>query len=92
MSTKIDSFITEVRSWPPLVAAAATDPKWLSEFEAMERGLNAIDRLADSSPAVIDIWDEIQEVIGRNDLSMKKRLLEVVRLATQARDTIKIVH
>jgi hypothetical protein len=92
MNAKIDAFITEVRNMPGFVKASATDPKWIAGLEAIERGLNAIDRKADDDPGMIEIFDRIQSVVDRVDLPIKQRLLEVGKLSAQARDAIKIVH
>ena len=92
MNSKIDAFLSEVRNMPAFVTAAAADPEWFTAFAGIERGLNALSRLADNDPAIIDIFDEVQTVIGRGDLSLKQRLLEVGRLLTQVRDMIKITH
>jgi hypothetical protein len=46
--------------------------------------------MANNDPAIIDIFDKIQDVIGRIDLSMKAKLLEVGRLLTQVRDHMKL--
>jgi hypothetical protein len=92
MTDKIEAFITEVRNMPGFVAASATDPKWIAELEALERLLNALDRQADDDPGMIEIFDKIQSVVGRADLPIKQRLLEVGKLLAQVRDAIKIVH
>jgi hypothetical protein len=92
MSTKIDSFITEVRNMPGFVAASAIDPTWLETLEGMERCLDAIDRNADTNPVMLDTLDDIQAVIDRSDLTLKQRLLKIVELLVRVRDTIKIVN
>ena len=92
MGTKIEKFISQIRSRPAFVAAAASDAKWSNDLDNFERGLKFADRLADSDPAMLEIVDKIQNVIGRNDLSLKQQLLEVVKLLTQARDAGRIVH
>ena len=92
MSEKLGAFIAELRNMPGFVAAASTDPKWVGMLESIERALNAVDRQADNSPAMLDALDKIQDVISRHDLSLKERLLEVGRLLTTVRDTIKITH
>src|SRR6266705_2649360 len=86
MSTKIDAFISEIRARPEFVAAAALDPKKSDDLDTIEYGLNVIDRWADDDPATVDIFDKIQNVIGRGDLSIKQRLLEMGELLTQFRD------
>ena len=92
MNAKIDAFVEQIRKRPKFVAASATDPKWIAELDAIERGLNAIARKADDDSGMIDIFDKIQSFIGRVDLPIKQRLLEVGKLSAQARDAIKIVH
>jgi hypothetical protein len=92
MTAKIDAFLAEVRNMPGFVAAVAKDPERIQEIEGIECALLAVDRLANDDPAIIDIFDKIQDVIGRADLSLKQRLLEVGRLLTLVRDTIKFVH
>jgi hypothetical protein len=92
MTDKIDAFIAEIRARPEFVAAAAVDPKKSDELDAIERGLNAIDRQADNDPATIEIFDKIQHVIGRSDLSIKQRLLGIGKLLTQARDAGRSVN
>jgi hypothetical protein len=84
--TKVDNFLDEIRGSPKFAAAAATDPKWIEQVDAIERGLNAVDRVANEDPAILEIFDEIQTAISRADLSLKQRLLEVVRLITEVRD------
>lgn len=83
-------FLAEVRTIPRYVAALAVDPRRIDEFEKIGRALLAVDRLANDDPAIIDIFDKIQDVIGRTGLSLKERLLEVGKLLMQVRDdTIK---
>jgi hypothetical protein len=77
MSAKIDALISEVRNMPGFVKASATDPERLEQFEAMGRALHAVDRKADDDPRMIEIVDKIQSVVGRTDLPIKQRLLEV---------------
>jgi hypothetical protein len=91
-NAKIDAFLTEVQKLPGFVKASASDPKWLERFDAMARGLATVDREADNNPAMLDTLDKIQDVIGRADLSLKERLLEVAKLLTEVRDTLKITH
>ena len=86
MSAKIDAFIAEIRTRSTFADAAASDPKWFEHLDNIERGLNAVDRKADGDPATIEVFDRIVIVIGRNDLSLKQRLLEVGKLLTQVRD------
>jgi hypothetical protein len=92
MIANLETFLTEIRTMPGFVAAVAKDPGRIREIDGIERALLAVDRLANDEPAVIDISDEIQATIGRADLSMKAKLLEVGRLLGQARDHIKFVH
>ena len=92
MSAKINAFLAEVRNAPAFVVASANDPKWLEVFEAVERGFVTVDRLVDDDPAIIDIFDKILAVIGRSDLSLKQRLLEVEKLLIQIRNSIIITH
>jgi hypothetical protein len=86
MTAKIDGFIAEIRSRPEFVTAAASDTRWSDHLDDIERGLNFLDRKADSDPAVIEVFDEILIVIGRGDLSLKQRLLEMGKLLTKVRD------
>jgi hypothetical protein len=92
MIAKIDAFIAEIRSQPAFVAAAASDSKFSDHLDNIERGLNFVDRQADNDPATIEIFDKIQDVIARNDMSLKQRLLEVEKLLTEVRDDGRIVH
>jgi hypothetical protein len=92
MSTKIESFITEVRNMSGFVSASAADPRWIEQLAAIERGLNTVDREADNNPAMLEALDKIQDVISRSDLSIKQRLLAIVEVLVRLRDTIKIVH
>jgi hypothetical protein len=46
----------------------------------MERAPAAVDRLANEDPVILEIFDKVQAVIGRADLKLKHRLLEVARL------------
>jgi hypothetical protein len=92
MNTKIDAFITEVRNMPVFIKAAATDEKWFAELAAIERVLNTIDRKADDDPATIEVFDKIQDVIGRKDFSLKQRLLEVGKLLLEFRDAQGVWH
>jgi hypothetical protein len=92
MSSKIDAFISEVRCRPGFVAASATDSNWIDQLAAIERLLYSIDRMADDDPAILEIFDKIQEVIGRRDFATKAKLLDLGRLLAQVRDTIKFVH
>lgn len=92
MNGKIDAFLTDVRNMLGFVAAVTKDPERIQEIEAIERALIAVDQLADENPIVLDIFDKIQATIGRADLSMKAKLLEVGRLLTQARAVGKVIH
>jgi hypothetical protein len=92
MTAKIDAFIAEIRTRPAFVAAAASDSKFSDHLDNIERGLNAVDQKADSDPETIEIFDKIQDVIGRSDLPLKQRLLEVGKLLVQVRDAGRIVH
>jgi hypothetical protein len=92
MNAKIDAFLTEIRQLPGFVKASATDPKWNEELNRFERVFDAIDRKADDDPQTIEIFDKIQDVIARRDLSLKERLLEVVKLIVQFRDAQGIRH
>jgi hypothetical protein len=92
MSARIDAFLTEVRNQPAIIAAVAKDHERIREIDAIGRALFAVDRLANEDPAILDILDKIQAVVGRDDLSIKERLLEVGKLLVQVRDTMKRVH
>jgi hypothetical protein len=92
MNAKIDAFVEQIRKRPKFVAASATDPKWIEQLTAIERLFNAIDRKADDDPKTIEIFDNILAVIGRSDLSLKERLLEVGKLFVQFRDAEGIKH
>jgi hypothetical protein len=92
VTDKIEIFISEIRNWPEFVAAAASDSRLPEHVDAIERGLNFIDRKADDDPATIEIFDKIVAVIGRSDLSLKERLLEVGKLLVQFRDAGRITH
>ena len=92
MSARLDTFLIEVRTAPGFVDAAASDSKWFAELEKIERALKAVDRLADNDPTVIDILDSIQDVVGRTDLSVKARLIEVGKLLVLARATLMTAH
>jgi hypothetical protein len=58
----------------------------------MERAPAAVDRLANEDPVILEIFDKVQAVIGRADLKLKHRLLEVARLLTQVRDGKRTVN
>jgi hypothetical protein len=92
MTARIDAFISEIRASPAFITAAASDSRWPDHVDNIERGVNFIDRKADSDPEMIEIFDKIQDVIGRGDLSLKQRLLEVGKLLTRARDAGRIIH
>jgi hypothetical protein len=88
MNAKIDAFVEQIRKRPKFVAAAASDPKWIGQLEAIRQFLHAVHR----NPEMIGASDKILAVIDRSDLSLKQRVLAVGKLLTQIRDTIKIVH
>jgi hypothetical protein len=88
MTAKIDAFIAEIRLRPAFIDAAAADSKKLDELDAIERGLLAVYR----NPEMIEIFDKIQAVIDRGDLSLKERLLDIGKLLTQARDAGRSVN
>jgi hypothetical protein len=54
--------------------------------------LNKLDRQADDDPRMIEAIDKIQGVVGRRDLSIKQRLLEVGKLLVQVRDAQGVRH
>jgi hypothetical protein len=92
MADKIDGFIAEVRSRPEFIAGAASDPSKLNDLAALEVGLSAIERGANSDPALIDTLDEIELVISRHDLSIKQRLLAIGMILARVRDAGRSVH
>jgi hypothetical protein len=79
---------------PAVSAGIYNETRSLDESQAFilgkrarrRRGLGVIDRKADDDPQMIEIFDKIQTVIGRSDLSMKQRLIQLGRLLAQARD------
>jgi hypothetical protein len=92
MNANIDAFLAEIRAMPKFATAAATDSKWGDHLDNIERGINAIDRQADDDPATIEIFDKMQNVVGRSDLSLKERLLEVGKFLVLFRDAGRITH
>ena len=92
MNTKIKKFVNEVRNMPGFVAASASDPAWFEHLEAMERTFAFVDRQADDDPRMVDLLDKIESIVGRTDLQIKRRLLEVGELLRNWRDTLKIVN
>jgi hypothetical protein len=86
VNAKTDAFLAEIRAMPKFVTAAATDSKWGKHLDDIERGINTIDRRADDDPATIEILDRIHAILGRNDLSMKERLLGLYKLLMEFRD------
>jgi hypothetical protein len=92
VNAKTDAFLAEIRAMPNFATAAATDSKWGDHLDNIERGINAIDRRADDDPATIEILDRIHALLGRNDLSMKERLLGLYKLLMQFRDAGRITH
>jgi hypothetical protein len=86
MNARTDAFLAEIRAMPNFATAAATDSKWGDHLDNIERGINAIDRRADDDPATIEILDRIHAILGRNDLSMKERLLGLCKLLMEFRD------
>jgi hypothetical protein len=83
MTAKIDDFIAEVRNAPEFVAAMATRPQLDSEMEAVENGLALIERKANDDSEMIEMLDRVQTAISRKDLSIKQRLIEVIRVFTE---------
>jgi hypothetical protein len=92
MNDRIDGFVSQIRKRPKFVAASATDPKWIKELDQLEHLLHAVDQKAGHDPKTIEIYDKIVAVIGRSDLSLKERLLEVGKLLVQFRDAGRITH
>jgi hypothetical protein len=90
MSTKIDAFISEVRNAPRFVEASASNPSAVAGLASLELGLLALDRRADDSPQMIEILDKVESVISRRHSTIKRRLLEVGRLLTEARDSLNL--
>jgi hypothetical protein len=88
MTDKIDAFIAEIRARPEFIAAAAVDRTKADGLAAMEDGLAGLYQ----DPTFIDIFDELDAVICRRDLSIKQKLDEVTRVLTLARDAIMMVH
>jgi hypothetical protein len=92
MSMAIEAFLSDLRTAPGFVAAAASDPKCLAELERVERGLSAVDRLANNDPAIVDIFDRIQAVAGNSNLSLKERLLAVGKLLAEVQAAGRVIH
>jgi hypothetical protein len=90
MTNKIDCFIDEIRARPEFVAAAASDPKWDDELDELESTHGRLYHKPD--PELIEAFDKIHAVVGRGDLYIKYRLLELNKFLAQARDAIIIVH
>jgi hypothetical protein len=92
MTAKIDAFIAEIRARPAFVAAAASDSNLSDHLNNIERGLNFVDRQADSDPAVIEVFDKILVAVSRNNLTLNQKLLEVGKLLIKLRDAGRNVH
>jgi hypothetical protein len=88
----IDTFITKIRNTPEFVSASAADPNFGNHLEAIESALNLIDRKANDDPHMIEIFDRIHGVIFRDDLSLKQRLIEVLKVFAELRDADGTTH
>jgi hypothetical protein len=88
MTDKIDAFIAEIRARPEFIAGVAADPKKADDLAAMERGLVTVY----GNPEMIEVFDKIEAVIDRRDLSMKERLLEIGKILTLVRDAGRSVN
>ena len=88
----IDVFLAKVRNAPEFVSASAADPNFGNHLEAIESALNLIDRKANDDPHMIEIFDKVQKVISRDDLSLKQRLIEVMKVFAELRDADGTTH
>ena len=88
MTDKINAFIAEIRTSPKIIAGVAQDPTLSDHLDAIERGIEEVQRRDE----LIEIFDKIQAVIDRGDLSMHTRLIEIGKLLTEARDAGRSVN
>jgi hypothetical protein len=92
MTPAIEAFLKEVREAPEFIAGVAADPQKLEDFSAIERGIEAIERLADRQPIFLDDIDRLSALVSRSDLSIKQRLLESIEIMRAVRDAVWLVH
>jgi hypothetical protein len=94
MTAKIDALLAEVQTMPEFIAELKIrGPKRPQELmEGLERALIAVGRRADEDPRCVEIYDEIQVVIARRDLSTNAKLSALGKLFLRALDTTKKVH
>ena len=88
----IDTFLAKIRNAPEFVSACAADPSFSNHLEAIERALNLIDRKANDEPRMVEYFDTVQGVISRDDLSLKQRLIEVMKVFAELRDADGTTH
>jgi len=92
MTDAIDAFIDGIKSAPQFVAAAASDPVYAQHLEAIEFGLNEIDRRANDDPEMIEAYDKAMAIISDNRRTLKQRLLALGDLLAPLRDKLRGVH
>ena len=88
----IDAFLAKIRNAPEFVSACAADPNFSNHLEAIESALNLIDRKANDDPHMIEMFDRVQTVISRDDLSIKQRLVAVMKVFAELRDAAGTTH
>jgi hypothetical protein len=78
-------FLDEMRLQPEYRAAAARDPRVAADFAGMEAGLDAMYAAGTEDARSIDLWDDLQRVVVRDDWTIRERLLAIEALLIAAR-------
>jgi hypothetical protein len=80
--TTPQQFIDDIRANPKFVEGSKRDPAFHCHLKAMERGIEAIRAQGNDDVVWLERFDELQAIIARDDLTVKERLLELVKVLT----------
>lgn len=70
-------FFETVRRQPKVTEAIVSDPAMRAHFDAIEYGMQRTYELGGESPLWQARFDDLVHIVGRTDLSIKERLLEI---------------
>jgi hypothetical protein len=73
----VETFLEAVRARPRVAAAVRDDAEVAAHLEAVEAGIRHVAFLACDDQKYLDVLDEINAVVRRDDLSLKARMLAI---------------